>query len=133
MPLTDVFGMYMMSSQSAQLSGGSLLPCKKIQKHQTVPLHLKCPTNPPPVSLHPPQTPGIKENIIPRSAALCCKRLVSTNCQIKRSERMIWPTFSRISAKLPPSMFGSALWHPVESNTSDIQTRHVNKQQKLEQ
>lgn len=35
----------------------------------------------------------------------CCKRWVSTNCQIKRSERMIRTTFSRISSKLPTSMF----------------------------
>lgn len=71
--------------------------------------------------------PGIKKNISQRRAGPRCKRLVSTNCQIKRSERMIQPTFSRISSKLLRSMFGSTLWHPEERNTSDTQTRHVRK------
>ncbi len=54
------------------------------------------------------------KNISEGSAGQCCKRLMSTNCQIKRSERMISPLFSRISSKLPRSMFGSKLWHPGE-------------------
>lgn len=71
--------------------------------------------------------PGIKKNITQRRAGPRCKRLVSANCQIKRSERMIQPTFSRISSKLLRSMFGSTLWHPAECNTSDTQTGHVRK------
>lgn len=71
--------------------------------------------------------PCINETIIQSGAGPCCNRLVSTNCQIKRSERIIRPTFSRISNKLPPSMFGSTHWHPVEHNTPDTLTRHVKK------
>lgn len=40
---------------------------------------------------------------------------------------MIQTTFSRISSKLPQSMFGSTFRHPGECSTSDTQTRHVKK------
>ena len=75
-------------------------------------------------TVHSSLPPDIEKKIQGRSAGAGCKRLVSANCQIKRSERMIRPTFSRISSKLAPSMFGSTLWHPGERNTSDTQTRH---------
>lgn len=72
--------------------------------------------------------------IFQKSAGPGCKRCVSTNCQIKRSDRMICPTFSRISSKLPQSMFGSNPvapwgvqnpWHPKLDMWRKTKTRLI--------